>query len=113
VGRNFFHKERKGTKKKRKTRQGEAYGNCRNYGNPLEKRADFHSCLDKTERKTCSVLSTVPTGPAINKQKPNGKKTIRNGAFRYMGGLWKLWKSAKNARIPTSFHKPGQTLAAS
>jgi len=38
-----------------------------------------HSCLDKTEPKTCSVLSTAPTGStAVNKRTGN-KKTEGSG----------------------------------
>jgi len=60
----IFPQRKKKNQKERKTRKGAGLWKLPQLWKSAEKRADFHSCLDKTERKTCSVLSTVPTGPA-------------------------------------------------
>jgi hypothetical protein len=92
----FTKKEKEAKRKKRS--EGEACGNCRNYGNPLEKRADSHSCLDKTEQNTCSVLSTVTTGPtAVNKITGN-KKT--EGSASTLENPFFCPKSGVHLRVP-------------
>jgi hypothetical protein len=48
-------------------------------GNPLEKRADSHSCLDKAEQNTCSALSTVTTGPAAINSRGWAKSDDQSG----------------------------------
>ena len=73
-----FHKERKRSKKKEKKEkaEGEACGNCRNYGNPL-KNADSHSCLEKPSKNGSAFPQLQQARRRLTKQ--TGPEEKKNG----------------------------------
>jgi hypothetical protein len=69
-------------KAQRKLRKGKPVETAATVEIRLKKRADSHSCLDKTERRTCSVLSTVTTGSAAVHKETTEKENGNRGAPR-------------------------------
>src|SRR5439155_17114486 len=70
-------KERKSSKKKETFGRGGLWKLPQLWKKAKRYAAFSHSCLDKTEQKTCSVLSTVTTGPAAVDKITENKKNRR------------------------------------
>ncbi len=109
----IFTKKEKSSKKERKLRKGRPVETAASVEKKQTASLLFsHSRLDKTERKTCSVLSTVPTGPNLHSLYMELQGTNRNGVFRIYGAYGKYGNPRKNARITTLSTSPKTALAA-
>jgi len=103
----FPERGRISQERSKKHSEGEACGNCRNYGKKQNAALLFPTVAwISRAQKTCSAY---PQFPQARRTATNINRTIlgtnRNGPFRICG-LWKLWKSANNVRIPTVSTSP-------